>query len=80
MWLSVSGLVRPTSSTFRDDEAVDLVALDRELPECQGRAIDLDDGQRMILGNMLEGELLPGGGIVLLFGVVEALAAGPVTT
>jgi hypothetical protein len=31
----------------------------------------------MILGNMLERELLPGGRVVLLLGVVEVLPAGP---
>ena len=36
-------------SRLRDDEAIDLVALGRELPERQGRAVDLDDAQRVIL-------------------------------
>ena len=38
-------------------------------------AVDVDDGQRVHLGDVLERELLPRGRVVLLLGVVEMLAA-----
>ena len=46
-----------------------------KLADGQSRTIDVGHGERVDLGNVLVGELLPGGGVVLLLGVVKVLAA-----
>src|SRR5262249_36939062 len=68
-----SSVGRPS---LRHDEAVELLAVGRDLPHGQGPAVDVRDGQRVDRGDELMGDPLPGVAVLLLLGVVEVLPAG----
>src|SRR4051794_26862797 len=66
---------RPTSS--RDGEVVDLDAVDVNLADGGGVGGDVDDGERVDVGDELLGEGTPRGGAGGLVRVVERGAPGP---
>src|SRR5262249_52428889 len=65
-----------SAGSLRDHEAINLVAVGCHLTDRERAAVDIGHCQRVHLGNVLEGELLPGIGVVLLLGVVKVRPAG----
>src|SRR4051794_6930823 len=70
------GLPPRTAGSMRHDEPVELVTLVGDLPHRQLLRVDVYDRQRVDVGDEPGGELLPGGGVDVLLGVVQAGAAG----
>ena len=67
-------MIEQTLKTLDDIEFIDLFSILSKLADGEGCSGDIDNGQRVDLGNKLLRELLKGLGQVFLLGVIELLA------